>query len=302
MKNIIIISLTIAFLACSASTRNMTGEVTNEKVRTISDEVKNYWYSGTAEISSYKLTQARYGELREGEAVMVFVTEPFSVASNTKADNPSKDNINVLKLNFTKRFNTGIYPYSMMNSSFYPVTDGNQSLKVSTSVQEWCGHVYMELRNRKKFELENHSYFEGESFKTELAKTDLEDDVWSQIRLHPESIKHGKLKMIPSFFYMRLMHIEAKAYDCTLHYATNKDQTTVVTLNYPELQRELKIRFSTDFPHSILSWTETYPDGFGPNKKMLETSGERIKTIRSAYWNQHGNTDAHLRDELGLKL
>ena len=71
MKNIIIISLTIAFLACSASTRNMTGEVTNEKVRTISDEVKNYWYSGTAEISSYKLTQARYGELREGEAVMV---------------------------------------------------------------------------------------------------------------------------------------------------------------------------------------------------------------------------------------
>ncbi|MGB2691994.1 MAG: septum formation inhibitor Maf, partial [Thermodesulfobacteriota bacterium] len=43
-----------------------------------SEEFKAYWYDGKAEITSYKLEQARYGELHEGYAVMVFVTEDFS--------------------------------------------------------------------------------------------------------------------------------------------------------------------------------------------------------------------------------
>ncbi|MDC1403180.1 septum formation inhibitor Maf [Crocinitomicaceae bacterium] len=302
MKYLFIVSISVAFLACASKTNKENNSAEVQTQRTLDKETKEYWYSGRAEISSYALTQARYGELREGEAVMVFVTEPFSTKSNTKADAPSKDNVNVLKLNFTKRFNTGIYPYSMMNSTFYPVSDGEHSLKASTSIQEWCGHVYMELQNKNKFELVHHSYFEGESFVSSIEKTALEDDVWSQIRLEPKSINTGKSKMIPSFFYLRLMHKEAKAYDCNWSYVTNKDQTSVVTMTYPELQRELKIRFSTDFPHSILSWTETYPDGYGPNKKMMETSGKMIKSIRSEYWNKNSNADEKLREELGLKL
>ena len=301
MKYLFIIGIAIAFLACAAKSEKESAISATSTPQKLSDEAKAYWYSGGAEITSYKLTQARYGELREGEAVMVFVTEPFSPKSNTKADSPSKDNVNVLKLNFTKRFNTGIYHYSMMSSTFYPVDGSTQSLKVSTSVQEWCGHVYMELQNKKKFELVNHSYFEGESFVSSIDKTPLEDDVWSQIRLHPETLK-SKSKMIPSFFYLRLMHKEAKAYDCTMMRAENKDQTTVVTISYPELERTLKIRYSTDFPHSILSWTESYPDGFGANKKMLETTGVATKSIRSEYWNKNGNADEKMREELGLKL
>ncbi|MDP1340568.1 hypothetical protein, partial [Klebsiella variicola] len=80
-----------------------------------------------------------------------------------KADQPSETNIPVLKLNKTKNFITGIYPYSIMSSVFFPLEEISHALKISTSVQEWCGHTYTQLNNRNKFEIKSHSYFEGEA-------------------------------------------------------------------------------------------------------------------------------------------
>jgi hypothetical protein len=298
MKYLLITSFIVAFTACSSSS---TKDDSEKKKTEMSQEAKDYWFSKEgAEITSYKLTQARYGELREGEAVTVFVSEPFAPSKNTKADNNNADNVPVLKLNFTKRFNTGIYPYSLMNSTFFPFENYDYSLKISTTVVEWCGHVYMELRNKKKFEIENHSYFEGENFDAELPKNLLEDDLWSKIRLNPSAIITGKQKMIPSFFYMRLMHKEAKAYDCEI--TMDKRKTNLVSINYPTLNRKLSIEFETEFPFKIISWTEKYPDGFGSNAKFLETTGTLIKSIRSRYWEKHDNSDNNLREELGLKL
>jgi len=72
-----------------------------------------YWNQGKAEITTYDLYQARYGEMRQGEAVIVFVTENFSKEKQVKTDNPNAvatPVIPVLKMNLTKRFYTGIYP------------------------------------------------------------------------------------------------------------------------------------------------------------------------------------------------
>ena len=80
----------------------------------------DYWYAGTAELSRYELEQARYGELHPGEAVMVFVSEPFDINKQVKSDN-SENTTGVLKLNFMRKFNTGIYPYSTMSSTFSPI-------------------------------------------------------------------------------------------------------------------------------------------------------------------------------------
>src|SRR5690606_14705037 len=107
-----------------------------------------YWYQGKAELNVFKLQQARYGEMRDGHAVMIFVTEPFSRKSRTKASAASDQDPVVMKLNFTRKFITGIYPYSVMTSVFYPVNSDNHAVKVSASVQEWCGHVYMELNKK----------------------------------------------------------------------------------------------------------------------------------------------------------
>ncbi|MEM6807488.1 MAG: septum formation inhibitor Maf, partial [Bacteroidota bacterium] len=52
-----------------------------------SDDFQAYWYKGEAEISSYKLEQARYGEIHEGHSVLVYVTEDFSKSKQVKLDN-----------------------------------------------------------------------------------------------------------------------------------------------------------------------------------------------------------------------
>ena len=87
-------------------------------------EFGDYWYQGKAELTSYDLEQARYGEIHPGHAVLIFVTEDFSRSKHVKLDRPQSagdDAVKVLKLNFMKKFNTGIYPYSMMSSMFTPI-------------------------------------------------------------------------------------------------------------------------------------------------------------------------------------
>jgi len=87
----------------------------------------DYWFQGKAEINSYNLTQYRYGEARDGEAVLIFVTEDFSRKKHVKLDDTEaagRDKISVLKMNQTREFVTGIYPYHMMLSAFYSYQGG----------------------------------------------------------------------------------------------------------------------------------------------------------------------------------
>lgn len=114
----------------------------------------DYWYQGKAEISSYNLQQARYGALHEGKAVLIFVTEDFSENKQVKLDHPSQaedDAVKVMKLKLVKKFNTGIYLYSMISSIFTPVNTQTfpHSLKVTTTSQEWCGHTFTQLTGWK---------------------------------------------------------------------------------------------------------------------------------------------------------
>src|ERR1043166_4986458 len=83
------------------------------------DAFKKYWYAGKAELDRYSLDQARYGEMHKGEAVVIFVTEPFLLDKQVKFEHGDKSNaVTVMKVNFTKRFFTGIYPYTLITSTF----------------------------------------------------------------------------------------------------------------------------------------------------------------------------------------
>ena len=95
---------------------------TGAEKRSLSEDFKAYWFDGKAELTSFSLSQERYGELRQGHAVHIFVTEDFLAEQQVKADRPLDDNIPVLKFNGVKKFVTGIYPYSIMTSSFSPVS------------------------------------------------------------------------------------------------------------------------------------------------------------------------------------
>ena len=263
----------------------------------LSKAFNDYWYNGEAEITSFKLKQARYGEMRDGTAVLVFVTEDFLPEIQVKADNYSDKNTPVLKLNATKNFNTGIYPYSVMQSTFYPVSNNKHAIKISSSMQEWCGHVYSQLNNRSKFEITSHSYFQGEadqSFKLQKAIT--ENELWTQLRIDPKSLPIGDIQVIPSLEYIRLAHKKLQTYNA---YATIEDEKYI--LSYPELNRSLTINFNSSFPYEILGWEESFKSGFGSNAKTMTTKATKLESIKSAYWRKNKNADEVHRESLKLK-
>ena len=264
--------------------------------RQLSPDFNSYWYGGKAELTSFQLQQERYGELHEGTAVQVFVTEDFNPAKQVKADTYNEANIPVLKLNMTKKFLTGVYPYSIMTSTFSPVKYDGHTLKVSASVQDWCGQVYSQLNNREQFEIVSHSYFESEADqKLAIDKTWLEDEIWGLIRLNPGELPVGELSMIPSFESIRLRHQEIKARPAFAS-MVQRDSLSVYTVKYSDMERELAIYFNTKFPFEIEKWEEVN----GGRSSGLKTVATRIARQRLAYWSRHNNSDRVLRDSLGL--
>ncbi|WP_108867256.1 septum formation inhibitor Maf [Aquimarina aquimarini] len=298
----------LVFIACSNSTANKPITTKNQSNTSVkkpkkipSEDFKKYWYAGEAEITSYELEQARYGEIRKGTSVLIYVTEDFLPKEQVKADGQNSKNIPVLKLNATKRFNTGIYPYSIMQSTFYPVADNRHAIKVSNSMQEWCGHVYAQLNNRKEFEILSHSYFQNEADQQfKLEKNTLENEIWTKIRINPKDLPQGEIQVIPSFEFCRLKHKEIKAYQARASLQKG-DTTNIYTLEYPELERSISISFTNTFPYEIEGWTETFISGFGPNAKQLTTKATRMNKIKSAYWGKNSNSDEVLRTKLKLK-
>jgi len=315
MKKWIKFELSIVLLAAIIATFESCNEITaksNEDTATnetilkpnprkpLSKEFKDYWYAGNAEITSYKLEQARYGELREGTSVLIYVTEPFAADKQVKTDQSNPENIPVLKLNSTKKYLTGIYPYSIMSSSFYPVHDNQQALKVAFSAQEWCGQVFAQINNREKFKIKTFSYFESEGDNDfELDKNVLENEIWNRIRINPSNLPIGEFKMIPSLEYIRMAHKELKAYDAITTLSIINGVNTY-KINYPALDRTLEIKFNPAFPYTIDSWSETFTSGFGDRAKTMTSKATKIKTIKTPYWRQNGNNDISLRDTLGL--
>jgi len=125
-----------------------------------------HWSDGQAELATYRLIQPQYGEPREGTAVLVFVTERLDPNTLIKTESDPSGGRAVFKLNDMRDFQTGVYDYHTMASTFLPLEGPSVPgvpLKVSTSVQEWCGHTWERLRfDARRIQRTAHSYFEGE--------------------------------------------------------------------------------------------------------------------------------------------
>ncbi|MDX1910078.1 MAG: hypothetical protein SFV22_01265 [Saprospiraceae bacterium] len=257
-----------------------------------------YWYAGQAEICTYDVEQERYGEMRQAEQVNVFVTEDFSRSKQVKLDYPSSaatDRLPVLKLNAIRRFHTGIYDYSLMQSVFTPVS-GEPTLKATTSVQDWCGHVFMQTNlGNETYRLQGYSYFEQEGDQDlTLPRVMLEDELWTRLRLNPDALPSGKIKLQPSALYVRLRHQSPSVQMADIQLEKGNLESTLRVV-YTDIARSLTIRFETNFPHKILGWEENIQG------KMV-SSGTLKSTRKSAYWAEHDNAHAPLRDSLKLRF
>jgi hypothetical protein len=287
----------LAVHSCSQPTEK-TAPPQQPQPMALAEGFNAYWYAGTAEICTYDVLQERYGVVRQAEQVNIFVTEDFSRSKHVKLDDPAAspaDRAPVLKLNAIRRFKTGIYDYSIMQSVFSPVS-GEPALKATLTVQDWCGQVFAQWdRTAEGFRARGFSYFESEGDTDQnLPLALLEDELWARIRLNPETLPLGQVALVPSATYHRLRHQPLSAHPAEL-VLLKTDKSNKLKIMYADIPRTLEIQFEAAFPHKILSWEET-------DQGNMASKGN-LKSVRnSPYWSENGPEHQILRDSLNLRF
>jgi hypothetical protein len=260
------------------------------------NSVRDFWFNG-AEINRYDLTQARYGKLHSGHAEFIFVTEPFLIQEQVKHERGPGNSTDVLKLNALRTFNTGIYSYRTMTSTFRPIDLESypHALKTTTSVQDWCGQAFQQINRRENgWRAEVRSYFQNEGDQTiEINDVWLEDELWLLIRLDPDKLPIGQFQALPGSLYLRFAHKPHKSEVAVGALSSDKSERRY-TITYPALKRELRIYFGAQFPHIIRRWEET--DAQGTTTAILKN-----RIMNSYYWSENRPSDNKKRLQLGLE-
>ncbi len=277
---------------------------------TQADNFSQLWYDGTAEISTYRLKEMRYGQERVGTRVMVFVTEPMRLTTHIKPDVslPQEQKISVIKLNDIRKFSTGIYDYSVMSSVFAavekkPAIELGATMKLSFTCQEWCGTVFEQvLRQDKKYQGYINSYFESEGkgkYQVSAEEVETEDNLWLLVReLQGPILKEGesqKIRLLPSMWLRRKWHQKAEIQIATLskkksslmRTALGAKEVSLFTWEFPHRKTEVWVEKA--YPHRILGW-----------KEGKSSEGFILASSRETYWQQSANKFSYLRDKLEL--
>lgn len=288
----------LALHSCDSQASKKELPVTNEGIQP--NDLSGTW-AGAAEISHYQLKQKRYGKVIDGTAILLYVREPFLPDRQVK-DESGKRDFQVLKLNSIREFCTGAYPYHTMTSVFQPLDSNSvgKALKVTSSIQEWCGHTFMQTNRRAgKTHTTVASYFEheeGDRF-TEDASILLEDEIWTALRINPKALPTGKLKIIVGDLAARLHHLKSTAQEATAQWKSGSDNDTIVyEINYTQSSRKLAIEIQKNGSHAIQGWEESDRHG-------LLSSGTLKKRLSDvAYWNYGTDPEGEkLRGKLDLK-
>lgn len=274
-----------------------------------SSEFWGHWGDGRAELDSYRAVVPRYGEPRQAELVLIYVTEPHDRRRWIKDDGAEPpDRIEVMKLNSSLKFLTGIYPYSVMTSVFSPVDDWGverfQPVKVGHSAQEWCGHYLHEVWPGRGVQRSVRlSYFpsDGERLdRTTVPEGTLyEDGLLIQLRELDGSFAGGgswEGWIVPSLWNVRRGVAEAEPVRATIRREPVESsgasgsggvEATRFTLSYGEYERVYEVEAAA--PRRILGWTTSVGD-----------TVRIARTRRLAYWSRNDPEGRSLRRELGL--
>ena len=265
------------------------------------------WGDGQAELSGYDLVFPRYGQPRHGVAVTIFVTETFSNTLRVKAD-PGKhspsDQFPVMKLNLVEDFQTGIYDYNLMTSTFVALAPVNERpagapAKISFSSQEWCGNAFQQLLfDARGIRATSHSYFDGEADQqSELAypPDGVSEDqllLWARGQAGPRLAPGERcaVQMLTSLATSRLLHVPLSWRQATLSRSARPRQISVpagkftVDLWTTSVQGgvERTIYVEAAEPHRIIRWessTGEHADLLGSGRmKYWEMNREGFET------------------------
>lgn len=281
---------------------------------------ESHWRDGKAELDGYRYTVIRYGEERQGQAVMVFVTEPMSESKRVKVDDPRKDpadTFEALKLNFVRDFQTGIYDYNTMVSLFVRSRDFSP-VKLALSAMEWCGSVYDEsVFEPRRITDTLHSYFEGESGTRILDERPgglTEDALFILLR----SLRGGEflaagarrtVPFLPSPFYRRLGHREWAWSTAEIERLAKRERVQVpagafdcdVYVVRPAGGRLGRFWIERAYPHRVVRWAWAPPaEAQGFMGRDGCDAGELAGSERLAYWQLNGRGGESYLRALGL--
>jgi len=308
MKFTRILFAALALSACqktSDSQKHTTDKKLPKPAYSTSQAFNDYWYNNQAELNHYALKQARYGEIRKGDAVLIFVTEHMDPEKHVKSFNEDNTDIPVLKMNMVRKFLAGIYPYSIMSSIFTPVNlaENPFTLRETFSMQEWCGHVFTRMDfNGQGYEGEQHSYFTEEADQgLRVPAILLEDEIFTRLRIDPGSLPEGKTELIPSFQYLRFRHEPYEPQKAEASW-TESDSTRTYSVHYTSIKRSLEVTVEKEFPYRILGFRETYQSGFGEKAHLMTSEARLTNTLLLDYWTRNDLRDTVYRDSLGLGI
>ncbi len=328
--SLLLVSLMLIGISCATTPpAEPAGEVGSTNMNTASEagmpapepetsaygqEFWKVWGDGQAELTGYTLRTPRYGSLREGTAVTIFVTETFSNEARVKAD-PGKhaksDEFPVMKLNWMEDFPTGVYDYNVMTSVFLALQAVNgrpagRSSKISFSAQEWCGHVYQQLLfDQQGIRSTLHSYFDGEGDEQRdlpAPREGLSEDellFWARGMAEPrlEPGQSRSLPLLPSLKRTRFAHEPLGWKEVRLNRADAPEPVEVpaglfqVNVYSAEMPGGFTRTFyvETESPHRVVKWTSS--DG---------ESAELLKSTRLKYWELNRPDGVERLRELGL--
>lgn len=275
-----------------------------------------HWGDGKAELSSYTVTQSRYGQPREATTTLIYVTEPFYKTRQVKAERPrpgDPDVIQVLKLNRVKKFRTGIYDYSLLSSVFAPVNDykiDNTSfpkgspLKITFSGQEWCGMVFHQLNRRQNgLQSRSFSYFDNEGDTDEMLSADgpayFADELFIAVRELLRPFSTGQITLYQTLENSRLFHtplVPLQASVSKKDSTYRKGRSQLPTTEWTITAGTLEWRFTVDrqYPRIILAYQ--YRNG-----ATVVEHGVLKATRRLPYWELNDNDDERYAKDLGVK-
>jgi len=281
---------------------------------TFGDAFWRFWGDGRGELAGYDLTFPRYGQLRHGVAVTIFVTETFSSSLRVKSDpgkHPKSDEFPVMKLNLVRDFPTGIYDYNLMTSAFVALEPvhgraAGSATKVAFSSQEWCGLVYEHmLFDDGSARFVSHSYFDGEA--DEQRSIEVPNDalsldclpLWARGFAGP-SLAPGErrtVRVVGSLLTARLTHRPLALGQATLARSTDKEMRVVMAGRFETERFTAEVAggptwtfwVETAAPHRLVEWMSS--DG----EHALLLGSDRLK-----YWELHDLGGEKYLARLGL--
>jgi len=270
-----------------------------------------HWGDGRAELNGYRLTQPRYGALRSGSAVLIFVTEDFSDERRVKAESRGRAPSGVypvLKLNHLRQFQTGVYDYSTMTSVFAQVAAAWPVRKISFSSQDWCGQLWHQLLPASgRVEGIFHSYFEGEADGRDelpLPEGGVFEDALPLLVRGLDGVpflgegESRSVPWLPSLLSRRLGHTRLSWGRASLSRESGSREITVPAGRFraivfrEDVQGGAKTEWVVEqaWPHRLLRWSSDQ----GEEAVLLGSS-------RQPYWTQNGAGGEQFLSELGLR-